>query len=133
LLDATENLHRLDASLWKGIICSPVDGVGFLCAPGAAGIGAELSAERVRYILRFARSLYSYIVVDFGRLTACALAILGETKDLFVVTTPMLPALYEANKLVQMLLGAGIPGQNVKLMVFWKIDRPGDAAAGERQ
>ena len=117
LLEACENLHRLDADLWKGIVCSPRAGVDLMQAPGAVGIGAELTAERVRHVVRFARSLYDWIVVDLGRITAPSLALLPEASDIFVVTTPHVPALYEAGKLVQRLLDIGLSRENVRLLL----------------
>jgi pilus assembly protein CpaE len=116
-LDAAQNLHRLDANLWKGITCSPREGVDLLQAPGAIGISDALTAERVRHILRFARSLYGFIVVDLGRLTASKLALLEETQDLFIVTTPQLPALYETRRLLQRLVDVGLSRENLRLLL----------------
>jgi pilus assembly protein CpaE len=117
LLEAAENLHRLDANLWKGITCSPREGVDLLQAPGAVGMSDGVAADRVRHILRFARSLYGYIVVDLGRLTASKLAILEETRDLFVITTPHLPALYETGRMLQRLLDLGFSREKLRLLL----------------
>jgi len=117
LLDAVQNLHRLDATLWRGFICAPRDGVDLLQSPGVAGIHDPPTAERVRHILRFARSLYDWIVVDLGRLTVSSLAILEETKDLFIVTTPELPALFETKRLLQRLLDAGLSRERLRLLL----------------
>jgi len=117
LLDAVQNLHRLDANLWKGFTSSPIEGVDLLQGPGVAGIHDQPTAERVRHILRFARSLYDWVVVDLGRLTVASLAVLDETKDLFVVTTPELPALFETNRLLQRLLDTGFPRERLRLLL----------------
>jgi pilus assembly protein CpaE len=117
LLDAVQNLHRLDAALWSGFTCSPRKGVDLLQAPGVAGIHDPPTAERVRHILRFARSLYDWIVLDLGRLTASSLATLEETKELFIVTTPALPALFETKRLLQRLLDAGFPREKMRLLL----------------
>jgi Flp pilus assembly CpaE family ATPase len=117
LLDAMQNLHRLDAALWSGFVCSPREGVDLLQAPGIAGIQDPPTAERVRHILRFARTLYDWVVVDMGRLTVCSLATLEETKDLFVVTTPELPALFETKRLLRRLLDAGFPPERLRLLL----------------
>jgi pilus assembly protein CpaE len=117
LLDAVQNLHRLDANLWNGFICSPREGVDLLQAPGVAGVQEQPTVERVRHILRFARSLYDWVVVDLGRLTVSSLAILEETKDLFVVTTPELPALFETKRLLRRLLDAGFPRDRLRLLL----------------
>jgi pilus assembly protein CpaE len=117
LLDAMQNLHRLDATLWSGFTCSPMEGVDLLQAPGVAGIHDPPSEERIRHILRFARSLYDWIVVDLGRLTVSSLATLEEIKDLFVVTTPELRALFETHRILQRLLDAGFPRERLRLLL----------------
>ncbi len=117
LLDAMQNLHRLDATLWSGFTCSPREGVDLLQAPGVAGIHDPPTAERVRHILRFARSMYEWIVVDLGRLTVSSLATLDEARDLFLLTTPELPALFETNRLLQRLLDAGFSREKLRLLV----------------
>lgn len=117
LLDAAQNLHRLDAHLWKRIACSARDGMELLRAPGAAGLSDPPTAERVRHVVRFARPLYDWIVVDLGRLTASSLALMEEIKDLFVITTPDLPALYETTRLVKRLLEAGFAHKNLHMLL----------------
>lgn len=117
LLDATQNLHRLDANFWKGIVSTPLEGIDVLPGPGAAAVSDAVDIDRVRHILRYARSLYGWIVVDLGRLTASKLAVLEETKDAFFVTTPLLPSLYETIKLLQRLVDAGFPSEKVKLLL----------------
>jgi hypothetical protein len=56
-------------------------------------------------------------VLDLGRLTVFSLAILEETKDLFIVTTPELPALFETSRLLQRLLDAGFPREKLRLLL----------------
>jgi pilus assembly protein CpaE len=117
LLDAAQNLHRLDAQLWSGIAFSTRDGVDLLRAPGAAGLSDPPTAERVRHVLRFARTLYDSIVVDLGRLTAASLAIMEEINELLVITTPDLPALYETTRLVKRLVEAGFERNKLHMLL----------------
>jgi pilus assembly protein CpaE len=116
LLDAAQNLHRLDAHMWSRIVCSARDGVDLLRA-GAAGLSDAPTAERVRHVLRFARPLYDWIVVDLGRLTAASLALMEEINDLFVITTADLPALYETTGLVKRLLEAGFTEKKLRMLL----------------
>jgi pilus assembly protein CpaE len=117
LLDAAQNLHRLDAHLWSGIVCSPRDGLDLLRAPGAAGLSDAPTAERIRQVLRFARTRYDWIVVDLGRLTASSQAIMEEINDVFVIATPDLPALYETTRLVKRLLEGGFTPQKLHALL----------------
>jgi pilus assembly protein CpaE len=117
LLDATENLHRLDIGFWKGVVSNYRVGVDLLPGPGATGIREAPTVERVRHVLRFAQPLYSYIVIDLGRLSASSLAMLDETRDLFVTTTPDLTALFEASRILRRLLEAGFPRERLQLLL----------------
>jgi Flp pilus assembly CpaE family ATPase len=123
LTDATENLHRLDMELWKGMVSTYRDGVDLLPGPGAAGIRDAPTAERIRHVLRFAQSLYYWIVVDLGRLTASSLAVLEASKELFVITTPELTALFEASRMLRRLLEAGLSQDKLHLLLNRKARR----------
>jgi Flp pilus assembly CpaE family ATPase len=117
LMDAAHNLHRLDSSFWKGIVCSPTEGVDLLQAPGAVGLSDPLDVDRIRHVLRSVRSIYEWTVVDLGRLTASRLTLLGEIQDLFIITTPHVPALYETVRLLQRLVDSGISRDKLRLLL----------------
>ena len=115
--EASVNLHRLDASFWQNLVCSTSQGVDVLQAPGAKGFHDALNGERVRHVLRFARALYGYIVVDLGRLSSVTLNLIEEAKELFVVTTPEIPSLYETGRVLSKLLEPGVTGARVQLIL----------------
>jgi Flp pilus assembly CpaE family ATPase len=115
--EASTNLHRLDVSYWNNLVCSTPQGVDVLQAPGAIRYHDPLNGERVRHVLRFARALYGYIVVDLGRLNDLSLSLTGEVSELFVVTTPEIPSLYEAGRVLNKLLEPGITGGRTQLIL----------------
>jgi pilus assembly protein CpaE len=116
-LDATTNLHRLDADYWRGVVCPTNTGVDLLQSPGSARIGEQLNGERVRHVTRCVRSFYRWIVVDLGRLAAVSIQVLPEVKDLLLVTTPELSALYEVKRVIQRLLDLGFDRDRIHLIV----------------
>ncbi|HEY1221016.1 MAG: response regulator [Bryobacteraceae bacterium] len=115
--DASTNLHRLDASLWRNLVCHTSHGVDVLQAPGATRFHDPLEVESVRHVVGFARALYSYVVVDLGRLGAASLNLTDEVSELFVVTTPEIQSLYEAGRVLKKLLEPGITGGRVQLIL----------------
>jgi Flp pilus assembly CpaE family ATPase len=117
ITDASRNLHRLDASFWNSLVCVTSHSVDLLRSPGAMQFHDQLDGQRVRHVLRFARPLYGYIVVDLGRLNSLSLDLTEEVSEMFVVTTPELPSLYEANRVLKKLLELGITGQRTHLLV----------------
>ena len=117
ILEAATNLHRLDAQFWKGVVCTLPSGIDFLQSPGAVRFADQLTGERVRHVLRFARSLYHWIVVDLGRLNGLSANLLQEMREVFVVTTDDLQPLFEANRLLKYLVQTGFQQEHVRLVL----------------
>ena len=117
IADAAMNLHRLDPSFWNNLVCSTSHGVDLLQSPGAKRSYEPLDGERVRHVLRFARALYGYIVVDLGRLNGFSLNLTREVSELLVVTTPEVPSLYEAGYVLKKLLEPGMTGGRTQLIL----------------
>lgn len=128
LTDAATNLHRLDSAYWSGLVAQGPHGLEALQAPGAAGPSEALSGERLRHVLRFARTMYSTIVVDLGRLNQASLHLLEETGEVYVVTTDGLPEMYEASRVVRKLRDLGFAAKNVRL-VFNRVSKANPAAS----
>src|SRR3712207_9462609 len=62
--DVAQNLHRLDADLWKGLVATTPDGIDVMAPPGAAQFTGTIENDRMHQAFRFARGLYRHIVVD---------------------------------------------------------------------
>ena len=130
VVDAAMNLHRLDADYWKGVVAATPGGLDLLQAPGAAGFTDQPSGERVRHVLRFAKALYGYIVVDLGRLNPVTLSLLEEVNDVYVVTTNGLPEMYEAGRVLKRLGDLGFTDSQVRL-VFNRVSKSAFALGPE--
>ena len=117
VLDASLNLHRLDAALWQRFIWKHPSGLDVLQSPGSTRFGEQLRDERVRHLLRLAQTRYSWIVVDMGRFNELSINLIGETKRLLLVATGDVPSLYEAKRIVQKLGELGYPSEQVKLIL----------------
>src|ERR1051325_2317083 len=83
LADAAEGLHRLDAVLWKRLGPSTPDKIDVLPPPGAAQFTGQLSPERLHHVLRFARGMYSRIVIDLGILGPLSFTFLEHATQLY--------------------------------------------------
>ncbi|MFY9723859.1 MAG: response regulator [Bryobacteraceae bacterium] len=102
LLDAEKSVHRLDQDLWKSIVSSASEGVDLLQSPGTVRITQE--SRRAQDVLRFATSLYDWIVLDLGRLNETSQDLLAQTADLFLVTVPDVAAMAETKRALKGLL-----------------------------
>ena len=117
VLDASLNLHRLDAALWQSFIWKHPSGLDVLQSAGSTRFGEQLRDERVRHLLRLAQTRYAWIVVDMGRFNELSLNLIGETKRLLLVATGDVPSLYEAKRIVQKLSELGYPSDQVRLIL----------------
>ena len=117
ILDASLNLHRLDAALWHSFIWKHSSGLDVLQSPGTARFGDQLPDERVRHLLRLAQSRYAWIVVDMGRFNELSMNLVGETNQLLLVANTDVPSLYEAKRVVQKLSELGYPPGQIKLIM----------------
>jgi pilus assembly protein CpaE len=130
LVDAAMNLHRLDAELWKGLVCNAGDGIDVLLPPNSARLAEPLTGERVRHVLRFARTLYRWIVVDLGTVNPVSTAMLEEVRNLYVVTTYEFPALWDTAKALKLLVNLGVPAGLLRLIAN-RAPRRGSVSAND--
>jgi Flp pilus assembly CpaE family ATPase len=117
VVDAATNLHRLDSDFWGRIVAHTSYGPDLLQAPGAIGPADPLSGERVRHVLRFARTLYSFIVVDLGRAGPVSYRLLEEIGEIYLVTTTGMLEMYETSRLLSRLTALGFTDNRVRLIL----------------
>lgn len=118
ILDAVRNLHRLDASYFKALVSNGQPRVEVIAAPRAMDPSEPLPPESFRQVLRFARTVYDWAVVDLGRsTTALTLAVLGDLDQAFLVATLDVLALHRVKFIVQNLLDYGYGRQRLQLIL----------------
>jgi pilus assembly protein CpaE len=118
IMDAINNLHRLDISYWRGIVSNGIPGVEIVSTPAALAAKTQLRDDQVRHVLGFARPIYDWTLVDLGRsLTRTALAALEELDEACVVTTLEVPALHQTKQIMQTLFDGGYGKNRIKLIL----------------
>ncbi len=118
LLDAVANIQRLDLSFWKALVSNGRGGVEVIMAPSHSFLQLDHNWEDFRSVLPFVRSNYDWTVVDLGRsLTPLAMTVLDEIDEVFLVTTPEVPALHQAKQVVQALASSGYSRQRLRLIL----------------
>jgi Flp pilus assembly CpaE family ATPase len=113
--DATSNLQRLDLNFWDSLVTEDPDGLNVISSINADE--EELDGASVREVLAFTRPLYSWMVLDLGRISHKSLSLLGHDSEVFVVTTSTIPALYAAKKTLEALRKADIDPERTRLIV----------------
>src|SRR5579871_5222869 len=75
VLDAIQNLHRLDPNFWKALVSNGRPGVEVMGSAATPNLREAPEPEQIRDVLRFMRAQYSAVLLDLGRnLTKFSLA-----------------------------------------------------------
>jgi len=108
MLDAVQNLHRLDASYWNALVSTEWPGLDVIAAPSGYLPKDPVPGETLAQVVTFARTQYAWTVLDLGcGLSLATVAILDEIDDIYLVTTLEVPSLHQAKQAVQTLINAG--------------------------
>ena len=118
ILDAVNNLHRLDIHYWKALVSNGIPGVEIVSSPLALASKQQPKDEQIRQVLSFARPHYDWTLVDLGRsLTRLGMAALEEIDEACLVTTLEVPALHQSKQIIQTLIDSGYGKSRIKLIL----------------
>jgi pilus assembly protein CpaE len=118
LLDAVDNLHRLDREFLKELVVKHKSGLEILAGsdqfdrPGAADGGA------IEELLRLLARQYEYIVVDAGsQINSCTVAALYAADNMYLVANPDVPSVRNAQRLLDRVRQLGACGERVRVLL----------------
>src|SRR5229473_3515667 len=118
LLDAIDNLHRLDKEFLKELVVKHKSGLEILAGsdnfdrPGAA------DAAGIEELFRLLTRQYEYLVVDTGsQINSCTVAALYTADRMFLVANPDVPSVRNAQRLVERVRELGACGERVRLLL----------------
>jgi pilus assembly protein CpaE len=118
LLDAIDNLHRLDAEFLRELVVKHKSGLELLAGsaqfdrPGANDSGSV--EEMFRMFARF----YEHIVVDAGNdVTPCSIAALYAADNICLVTNPDVPSVRNAQRLMEKIGQLGTSSERVMVIL----------------
>src|SRR5689334_847175 len=118
ILDAVNNLHRLDIHYWKALVSNGIPGVEIVSSPLALASKQQPKDEQIRQVLSFARPHYDWTLVDLGRsLTHLGMAALEEIDEACLVTTLEVPALHQSKQIIQTLIDSGYGKSRIRLIL----------------
>jgi pilus assembly protein CpaE len=134
IVDAAQNVHRLDLSYWSALVSSHKQGkLEVITAPPLAGLRNGLSGESFHQVFQFLRGNYDWVVADLGRsLDQINFAVLDVVDEIYLVSTFDLPALHLGKQVIQRLLEAGFGRNQLRLILNRAPKRP-DFSSGEVQ
>jgi pilus assembly protein CpaE len=118
VLDAIENLHRLDKDFLKELMSRHKSGVDILAGSEQFDRPNAQDAGAVEELLRVLARSYDYIVIDAGNMiNSCAVAALYAADTIFLVTNPDVPSIRNAQRLVDRVRQIGAGSERVKILL----------------
>jgi pilus assembly protein CpaE len=118
IMDALDNVHRLDASYWGALVSNSLPGLDIISAPPATVARKDASLQSVRQVIAFARKQYPWTLADAGSgIDESAITAIDLSDETFLVTTPEIPALHQTKQILQKLLDSGYKQEQLRLIV----------------
>ena len=118
LLDAIENLQRLDSEFLKEVVVKHKSGLEILAGsdqfdrPGPADSGA------VEEVFRLLARQYEHIVIDAGsQLSACSTTALYTADTIYLVANPDVPSIRNAQRLLDRIGQLGACGERLRVLL----------------
>jgi len=102
VLDALENIHRLDETYFKGLVTPTPSGVDLLASANRPLLGS-IDVLRVQALLEFVIAAYAWVVVDCPRSDPSVIDALDVASLVIIVANQELPALRSASRLAALL------------------------------
>jgi pilus assembly protein CpaE len=118
VMDAFANVQRLDHSYWHALVSNGSGHLEIISGPETAPLKEVPNSQQVQQVLRFARTEYDWLILDLGRgLSPTSFSAIEELDDLFLVTTPEVPALHQCKQIIQQLLARGLGRNRLHLVL----------------
>jgi pilus assembly protein CpaE len=118
VIDAIDNLHRLDREFLRELVVKHRSGLEILAGsdqferPGPADGGA------IEELFRLLARQYEYILIDAGsQINACSVAALYAADAMFLVANPDVPSIRNAQRLVDRVRQLGACGERVRVVL----------------
>jgi pilus assembly protein CpaE len=111
LIDAIDNLHRLDREFLKELVIKHKSGLEILAGSDVFDRPGEADGGAVEELFRLLARQYEFILVDAGsQINAPSLAALYSAEQMFLVANPDVPSVRNAQRLLDRIrqLGAGV-------------------------
>jgi len=118
VLDAIENLHRLDKNFLTELVAKHKSGLDILAGSEQFDRPNAQDATALEELLRVLARTYDYVVIDAGNMiSACTAAALYAADTIFLVTNPDVPSIRNAQRLVDRVRTLGAGSERVKVLL----------------
>ena len=118
LLDALDNLHRLDKEFLKELVVKHKSGLDILGGSDNFDRPGHADAGPLEEVFRLLGRQYDYIVIDAGsQINSVAVAALYTADTMFLVANPDVPSVRNAQRLLDRVRQLGACGERVRVLL----------------
>ena len=118
VLDAIENLHRLDKNFLTELVAKHKSGLDILAGSEQFDRPNAQDAGALEELLRVVAKAYDYVVIDAGNvINSSSTAALYAADTIFLVTNPDVPSIRNAQRLVDRVRQLGAGSERVKILL----------------
>ncbi len=118
LLDAIENLHRLDGEFLRELVVKHRSGLDILAGSDSFDRPAAIDAGAIEEVIRLLSRQYEYIVIDAGgSLNPCAVSALFGADGICLVANPDVACVRNAQRILERIGQLGVSGERIKVLL----------------
>jgi pilus assembly protein CpaE len=118
LLDAIDNLHRLDREFLRELVVKHKSGLEILAGSDQFDRPGAADGSAMEELFRLLARQYEYIIVDAGsQINSCAVTALYTADTIFLVANPDVPSIRNAQRLLDRVRQLGACGERVRVLL----------------
>ena len=118
ILDAIDNLHRLDREFLRELVVKHKSGLEILAGSDQFDRPGAADSSGIEELFRILARQYDYILVDAGsQVNSCTVAALYTADQMFLVANPDVPSVRNAQRLLERVRQLGACGDRVRFLL----------------
>jgi pilus assembly protein CpaE len=118
IVDAIDNLHRLDASFLKELVAKHKSGVDMLAGAEQVDRPGPNDGPALEQLFQVLGRSYEIIIIDAGAVTAaCAEVAVFAADTIYIVANPDVPSTRNAQRLVERMTQLGADRDKVRVLL----------------
>jgi pilus assembly protein CpaE len=118
VLDAIDNLHRLDREFLRELVIKHKSGLEILAGSDHFDRPSGADAGAIEELFRLLARQYEYLVIDAGsQINSCTVTALYAADRMFLVANPDVPSVRNAQRLLERVRELGACGERVRLLL----------------
>ncbi|HEY7291359.1 MAG TPA: AAA family ATPase [Vicinamibacterales bacterium] len=118
IIDAIDNLHRLDREFLRELVIKHKSGLEILAGSDVFDRPSAADSGAIEELFRLLARQYEFIIVDAGsQINPCSVAALYTADQMFLVANPDVPSVRNAQRLLDRVRQLGAVGERVRFLL----------------